>query len=235
VRAHLQDVLASEDFRRSPQASAVLRYLVESAFAKSVPKEYSIATEALGRPVCFDPRSDPAVRVEVRRLRQKLLEYYAGAGRAAALVFELPKGGYALAWRHRPEAVVATSIVVLPFANLTGDPAKEYFADGLTEELTSELARAPDLRVVARTSAFVFKGGGADVREIGRRLNVSMLVEGSVRWSDGRVRATVQLIDADSGFHRWAHSYEAGERDVFGSQQELAIRIREALLLRITP
>ena len=191
VRAHLQDILASEEFRRSPQASAVLRFLVESAIAKSVPKEYTIATEALGRHADFDPRTDPAVRVEARRLRQKLLEYYAGAGRDAGLVFDLPKGGYALTWRHQLPAAEPLSIAVLPFANLSGDAAKEFFADGLTEELTSELARAADLRVVARTSAFAFKGGAADIREIGRRLNVSTLVEGSVRWSDGRVRATV--------------------------------------------
>jgi len=235
ARKHLQDILASEDFRRSPRASAILRYLVECALAKSVPKEYFIATEALGRPADFDPRTDPAVRVEVRRLRQKLLEYYAGAGRDADVVVDLPKGGYALTWRHRPRAAEPLSIAVLPFTNLTGDPSKEYFADGLTEELTSELTRAADLRVVARTSAFVFKGGAADAREIGRRLNVSTLVEGSIRWSDGRVRATVQMIDADSGFHRWAHSYEAAEREILGCQQELAIRIREALLLRITP
>lgn len=235
VRAHLEEILASEGFRLSRQASAVLRYLVGSALEKRVPKEYSIATEALGRAAGFDPRADPAVRVAVRRLRQKLLEYYSGAGRDAALAFELPKGGYALAWRERWQPAAPTAIAVLPFTNLTGDPAKEFFVDGLTEELTSELARAADLRVVARTSAFAFKGTAADVREIGRRLDVSTLVEGSVRWSDGVVRATVQLIDANSGYHRWAHSYEAAERDIVGCQQELAIQIREALLLRITP
>lgn len=228
-------VLASHTFRRSPHASALLRYLVESALCGVVPKEYSIAVEALGRSLDFDSRLDPAVRVEVRRLRQKLLEYYAADGSDSEVVFELPKGGYALAWRHREKVSEPHSIAVLPFANLTGDSGKEFFADGLTEELTSELARAPDLRVVARTSAFVFKNRPADVREIGRRLNVSILVEGSVRLSDGRVRATVQLVEAESGFHRWAHSYEADERDIFACQQQLAVRIREALLLRIAP
>ncbi len=235
VPAHLAEVLASEDFRRSPQGSAILRYLVDAALAGVVPKEYSIATEALGRPTGFDPRTDPAVRVEVRRLRQKLLEHYAGAGASAELIFELPKGSYALTWRRRPPAAAPASIAVLPFANLSGDPERDYFVDGLTEELTSELARASDLRVVARTSAFAFKGSGADVREIGRRLNVATLVEGSVRWSAGRVRATVQLIEADSGFHRWTHSYDTDEGDILACQQQLAVRIREALLLRIGP
>jgi serine/threonine-protein kinase len=234
VHGHLQAILSSDAFRRSPHAAALLRYLVERAVAKSVPKEYAIATEALGRPADFDPRTDPTVRVEVRRLRQKLLEYYAEAGSDSSLVFDLPKGGYGLTWRHRQRLPEQPSIAVLPFENLTGDPSKEYFVDGLTEELTSELARAADLRVVARTSAFVFKNRPADVREIGRSLNVSTLVEGSVRWSDGRVRATAQLVDADSGFHRWSHSYEADERDILACHQKLAVQIREALLLRIT-
>jgi serine/threonine-protein kinase len=208
---------------------------MESALAESVPKEYVIATEALGRSTDFDPRTDPLVRVEVRRLRQKLLEYYAEDGRDSDLVFELPKGGYRLTWRRRQRSEQPLSIAVLPLENLTGDPSKEYFVDGLTEELTSELARAADLRVVARTSAFVFKNRPADAREIGRRLNVSNLVEGSVRWSNGRVRATVQLVEADSGFHRWAETHEVDERDILSCQQELAVRIREALLLGIRP
>lgn len=235
VREHLLSVLASDAFRRSPHASRLLTYLVDCAIAGSVPKEYTIATDALGRSPDFDPRTDPVVRVEVRRLRQKLLEHYAEAGRDSDLVFDLPKGGYGLTWRERPRSDEPLSIAVLPLENLTGDPAREYFVDGLTEELTSELARAADLRVVARTSAFVFKNRPGDVREIGRRLNVSHLVEGSVRWSDRRVRATVQLVEADSGFHRWAETLEVDERDVLTCQQELAVRIREALLLGIRP
>lgn len=235
VRRHLLSILGSDSFRRSPHASALLSYLVDSALAKSVPKEYVIATGALGRPADFDPRTDPVVRVEVRRLRQKLLEYYAEAGRDSDLVFELPKGRYGLTWRNRQRPEEPLSIAVLPLDNLTGDPSKEYFVDGLTEELTSELARAADLRVVARTSAFAYKNRPADVREIGRRLNVSNLVEGSVRWSNGRVRATVQLVEADSGFHRWVETHEVDERDIMACQQELAVRIREALLLGIRP
>jgi serine/threonine-protein kinase len=235
VRGHLQCILASDAFRRAPHASTLLSYLANSALAESIPKEYVIATEALGRSTDFDPRTDPVVRVEVRRLRQKLLEYYAEAGRDSDLVFELPKGGYQLTWRRRQRSEEPLSIAVLPLENLTGDLSKEYFVDGLTEELTSELACAADLRVVARTSAFVFKNRPADAREIGRRLNVSNLVEGSVRWSNGRVRATVQLVEADSGFHRWAETHEVDERDILSCQKELAVRIREALLLGIRP
>lgn len=235
VRRHLLSILASDVFRRSPNASALLRYLVECALAKSVPKEYVIATDALGRSPDFDPRTDPVVRVEVRRLRQKLLEYYAEAGRDSSLVLDLPKGGYGLTWRDRPRPDEPLSIAVLPFENLTGDPSKEYFVDGLTEELTSELARAVELRVVARTSAFVFKNRPTDARDVGRRLNVSNLVEGSVRWSNGRIRATLQLVETESGFHRWAETHEVAEHDILACQQELAARLREALLLGIKP
>ena len=235
VRGHLKSILGSDSFRRSPHASALLSYLVDCALAKSIPKEYVIATDALGRPADFDPRTDPAVRVEVRRLRQKLLEYYAEIGRDSDLVFELPKGGYGLTWHRRPRVEAPPSIAVLPLENLTGDPSKEYFVDGLTEELTGELARAASLRVVARTSAFVFKNRPADVREIGRCLNVSNLVEGSVRWSHGRVRVTVQLVEADSGYHRWAETLEVDESEILACQRELAVRIREALMLGIGP
>ena len=137
VRGHLQCLLASDAFRRAPHASTLLSYLVESALAESVPKEYVIATEALGRSTDFDPRTDPVVRVEIRRLRQKLLEYYAEDGRDSDLVFELPKGRYGLTWRHRQRSEQPLSIAVLPLENLTGDASKEYFVDGLTEELTS--------------------------------------------------------------------------------------------------
>jgi TolB-like protein/Flp pilus assembly protein TadD len=235
VRRHLLSILASDVFRRSPHASRLLTYLVDCAIAGSVPKEYVIATDALGRSPDFDPRTDPVVRVEVRRLRQKLLEYYAEAGRDSSLVLDLPKGGYGLTWRDRPRPDEPLSIAVLPFENLTGDPSKEYFVDGLTEELTSELARAVELRVVARTSAFVFKNRPTDARDVGRRLNVSNLVEGSVRWSNGRIRATLQLVETESGFHRWAETHEVAEHDILGCQQELAARLREALLLGIKP
>ena len=235
LRAHLASVLASDTFRRAPHSSALLRYLVDSTLSNTVPKEYAIGTEALGRPPGFDPRTDPSVRVEVRRLRQKLLEYYEGPGAHSDVVIDIPKGGYAIALSHREQAAqaAAAAVAVLPFVNLTGDAAKEYFVDGLTEELTSELARSPELRVVARTSAFLFKERAEDVREIGRRLNVASLVEGSVRWSEGRARVTAQLVETRTGFHRWAHSSEVCEQDVLRCQQELAARIREALLPRL--
>ena len=100
------------------------------------------------------------------------------------------------------------SIAVLPFESLSSDPDGDYFADGITEELTNALARQKGLRVAARTSAFAFKGQRIDVREIGERLNVSHVIEGSVRRSGRALRITAQLIDTADGFHLWSDQFD---------------------------
>jgi serine/threonine-protein kinase len=125
-----------------------------------------------------------------------------------------------------PPAPVLTpatpAIAVLPFVNLTPDRENEYFSDGMTEELSNALARVPGLRVVARTSAFAFKGKDLDAREIAVRLGVQTLVEGSVRKIGNRIRLTAQLIDAADGCHLWSETYERTLDDVFALQEELA-------------
>jgi TolB-like protein/DNA-binding SARP family transcriptional activator/Tfp pilus assembly protein PilF len=127
------------------------------------------------------------------------------------------------------------SIAVLPCANLSGDPEQEYFSDGLTEELTGILAGMHSLRVVARTSAFAFKGDDRDIREIAKTLNVSTVLECSVRRADERVRVSAQLINGADGFHLWADTYEREGTDVFAIQTDLALRIASALEARLTP
>jgi TolB-like protein/DNA-binding SARP family transcriptional activator/Tfp pilus assembly protein PilF len=134
-------------------------------------------------------------------------------------------------------AVVASpkSIAVLPCANLSADPDQEYFSDGLTEELTGVLAGMHSLRVVARTSAFAFKGDNRDIREIAGTLNVGTILECSVRRAGERVRVTAQLINAADGFHLWAETYEREGTDVFAIQTDLALRIAGALEAELTP
>ncbi|MHC4225781.1 MAG: adenylate/guanylate cyclase domain-containing protein, partial [Planctomycetota bacterium] len=100
------------------------------------------------------------------------------------------------------------SIVVLPFANMSGDPQQEYFSDGITEELITDLAGIPELFVISRNSAFTYKGQPVKVRDVGRDLGVRYVLEGTVRKVEGRVRITAQLIDATSGFHLWSESYD---------------------------
>jgi TolB-like protein/DNA-binding SARP family transcriptional activator/Tfp pilus assembly protein PilF len=127
------------------------------------------------------------------------------------------------------------SIAVLPCVNLSGDPAQEYFSDGLTEELTGVLAGMHSLRVVARTSAFAFKGDERDIRQIGNTLNVGTILECSVRRAGERVRVTAQLINAADGFHLWAETYEREGTDVFAIQTDLALRIANAMEAELTP
>ena len=125
------------------------------------------------------------------------------------------------------------SLVVLPFVEMDASRDSAYFGDGLTEELIHALSSAGDLRVTARTSAFQFKGQNLDVREIGRRLGVGMVVEGSVRRGDGRMRITAQLVSATDGTHLWSHTYDRQLDDALAVQEEIARSIAGALRLRL--
>lgn len=129
------------------------------------------------------------------------------------------------------------SIAVLPFVNVSNDPEQETFADGLTEDLITDLSRTAELFVIARNSAFAYKGQARDVREIAEDLGVRYLLEGSVRSAAGRVRINAQLIDASSGDHLWAERFDRRLDDIFAVQDEVTARIIEALLgrLRIPP
>jgi TolB-like protein/DNA-binding SARP family transcriptional activator len=128
-----------------------------------------------------------------------------------------------------------SNIAVLPLANVGGRPDEDYFADGLTDELITTLSRVRSLRVVARTSAFAFKGQNRDVREIGRTLGVGTVLEGSVRRDGDRLRVAVELIDAADGFQLWSNTYERRVQDLFELQTDLALRIADALRAELTP
>jgi TolB-like protein len=121
------------------------------------------------------------------------------------------------------------SIAVLAFSNLTGDPAKEYFGDGMAEELIHTLTRITDLEIPSRTSSFAYKGRNADIRQIARDLGVSMILEGSVRSAGDRIRVTAQLVSADSGFHIWSQTFDRQFSDVFQLQDEIAGAILQKL------
>ena len=127
------------------------------------------------------------------------------------------------------------SIAVLPFANLSGDKEQEYFSDGLAEEIINTLAQIPRLKVIARTSAFAFKGQNTDIRRIAETLGVANILEGSVRRSGNRIRVTAQLITATDGTHLWSERYDRELADVFEVQDEIAAAISKALQVRLTP
>jgi adenylate cyclase len=121
------------------------------------------------------------------------------------------------------------SIAVLPFENMSGDPEQEYFADGMVEEIITALSRFKSLFVIARNSSFTFKGRAVDIKEVGRRLGVRYVLEGSVRKAAGKVRITGQLIDAVTGAHIWADRFERDLTDVFALQDEVTIAVVSAI------
>jgi len=127
----------------------------------------------------------------------------------------------------------SSSIVVLPFINMSADPEQEYFCDGLAEELINGLTQLRGLHVVARTSAFSFKGKEMDVREIGAKLNVSSVLEGSVRKAGSRIRVMAQLVDVANGYHLWSERFDREMDDVFAIQDEITQAIVEKLKIRL--
>jgi TolB-like protein/cytochrome c-type biogenesis protein CcmH/NrfG len=125
------------------------------------------------------------------------------------------------------------SIIVLPFANLGGDAEQDYFADGLTEDLTSELSRLHGAFVIARNTAFTFKGKSIDVRQIGREIGVRYVLEGSVRKAGQRVRVAAQLIDAETGAHLWADRFDRDLSDLFSLQDAITVELARVLAVRL--
>jgi TolB-like protein/tetratricopeptide (TPR) repeat protein len=149
----------------------------------------------------------------------------------AALGYLLYERGFDRA--HASEA--HSSIAVLPFTNLSGDPGRDYFSDGMSEELLNLLARVPGLQVASRTSSFAYKGRNLDIREVGRELGVETVLEGSVRQSGDQVRITAQLIDAETGFHLWSETYDRRLADIFQVQDEIAAAIVDKLRIELAP
>jgi serine/threonine-protein kinase len=190
----------------------------------------------------FDPRIDPIVRVEARRLRAKLKAYYASPGRRDAILIVFPKGTYVPVFRCRGAAsavlqrseLAEKSIAVLPFSNLTPGAGDEYFSDGLTEELIHLLTRIPGLRVVAWGSASQLRGRDEDLAGIRQQLKVGAVLRGSVRRTPGRVRVTAQLIDAESGSYLWSEAYDREMQNVFAIQEEMARAIVNTLEPRLS-
>ena len=164
------------------------------------------------------------------------------ASQAAARHTPLPQqAGATTGLRHAPPTVVATppstaraltSVAVLPFANMSADGDNEYFCDGLAEELLNALSKIDALKVAARTSAFSFKGKGADVGTMGRTLGVTNILEGSVRRSGNRLRVSVS-VNATDGYQLWSERYDREMRDIFELQDEITLAVVEALKLTL--
>ncbi|MBI1791693.1 MAG: hypothetical protein HYR60_29535 [Acidobacteria bacterium] len=214
-----------------------LRFTVETALdgRGAELKEYVLGVEVFDRKPSYDPRIEPIVRVEARRLRSRIKKYYETEGRDDPVRIEFSTGRYAPDFRRPEEKAppAVPTVAVLPFSNLSADPDNEYFSDGLTEELIHALTRLERLRVVAWPSAHQFKGKPHDIRQIGEQLEVGSVLEGSVRRAGDRLRVTAQLVDVRSGVYIWSETYERQVEDVFAIQEEIARKIADTLLLHL--
>jgi TolB-like protein/Flp pilus assembly protein TadD len=176
--------------------------------------------------------ADPARRfqsVEELQARLAALAGPEGPGQApAAIVSSAPTAS-------RPAGARGNSIAVLPFTDLSPERDQEYFCDGIADELISSLTAIKDLQVAARGSSFCFKGQATDIREIGRRLNVATVLDGSVRKAGGRLRITAELVSVADGYQLWSERYDRDLADIFAIQDEVTAAIIEHLRLRLMP
>ena len=158
-----------------------------------------------------------------------------GWRKVVASIAELAGQGAPSAASGPAAAIRKLSICVLPFANMSDDPQQEYFSDGISEDIITDLSKVSALSVIARNSAFAFKGKNIDVQQIARQLNVAYVLEGSVRKAGGRVRITAQLIDGARNDHIWAERYDRDLTDIFALQDEISEAIVKALKLKLLP
>jgi serine/threonine-protein kinase len=247
ISLQLDRIVASPIFRTSGRLCAFLRFIVSQALAGNADnlKEFGIGLEVYGKdPTHYQPSGDPIVRVEAARLRSKLREYYEGIGQSDPIRIEVPKGSYAPhfgASGGTPEVVAGVPgrqrpfLAVLPFASPDSSPEDQLFADGLTDELISSLARISGLRVLARTSSFCLREPAREVRKIGAQLGVQFVVEGSVRRGGGQLRVTAQLADCAEGCLLWSGAFDRRTAGLLEMQTELAGAIAAALRLELLP
>jgi adenylate cyclase len=236
--AQLDRILSSAAFKAPEKQRDFLRFVVNEKIAgrESQLKGYTIALAIYGRPDGFDPQVDPIVRVEAGRLRRALEHYYLTDGECDPLRITIPKGRYVPSFEPNdlktgaPEPEVRTaqaSIAVMPVSDMATDGDHAFFADGLTEELTAELSRYQDLRVIASQSSMRFKGQQIDPRKVGADLGVRFLLAGSVRREAGTVKILVQLLDTTTAEQIWSESFtrEASASHLIRMQEDIASRV----------
>jgi len=279
IRAELAQVLASAGFARNARMSRFLAFLVDRHLEghDAELKESLIAIEVFGRRPDYDPKQDSIVRTEAARLRARLAEHYAGAGRQSFVIVDIPKGRYVPVFRYRdaPRAVpgdVAAQpaperrarsrwllvasfcvalvlggaawwslhgqhtpipIAVLPLINLGHDPSGDLFADGLTGELVRNLSVIDGLAVRSRTSALLFTERVRDARDIGPRLGVDYLVDGSVLRAGDTLQIDVQLVRTRDGVPVWSGDFDRPIGDIFDVEDEIALAIVNKLRLHL--
>jgi adenylate cyclase len=189
----------------------------------------SIVNESVGNriDVRFEDAGETAVKNIERPIR--IWKWHPGTAAPAAA-----NGHRHPAAAQQPKTATA-SIAILPFTNMSGDPEQEYFSDGISEDIITDLSKIAGLTVIARNSSFTYKGRSVDIRTVGRELGVQSVLEGSIRRAGQRVRITAQLIDAGSGAHLWADRYDRDLTDIFAVQDDVTHRIVDALKVTLGP
>lgn len=224
IGVHLGDVIEKADGTVYGDGVNIAARLEGLAEPGGITVSESIRTAVRGKvDASFDDQGEQKVKnipEPIRAYRVKVAGDIASKPRSAV-------GGIGRSLPDQP------SIAVLPFTNMSGDPEQEYFSDGITEDIITDLSKLSGLLVIARNSTFTYKGRAVDVRQVGRELEVSHVLEGSVRRAGSRVRITSQLLDSATGHHAWAERYDRNLEDIFAVQDEITSQIVAALDVRL--
>jgi len=262
IRDQLNTVLNSVLFTHAERLSRFLKFVVDETLGGRVDRlnQFAIAIDVFDRDETFDPSIDAIVRVEAGRLRSKLIEYYAELGRDDPIRIELPKRSYVATFQRaagsnaqNPAAeaifereifsrndlnkltnLTEPTIAILPFVNMSPDPEQEYFADGVTEDLITDLSNLPGISVISRQSTFAYKGANVTVQQVCKELGANLVLEGSVRKVGNKVRITAQLIGGSNGQHLWAERYDRDFENIFDIQDEVNQKIVSACRLQLS-
>jgi TolB-like protein/Tfp pilus assembly protein PilF len=285
IREQLDRIIKSSPFLQSQRRQRFLEYIINEALAGRGErlKGYNIGVEVFDRPETFDPATDPLVRIEAARLRDKLREYYEAEGGNDPIRIDLPKGSYTphIVFRRtatpglqtgRPSGAVVpesrhrklpgglliafitgvllvllagfavwrwlspstellekASIAVLPFENIGNDPKWDRFAEGVTEDIVTDLSHSKDLFVVSRHTTEAYTAKPEDVRDVGRDLGVRYVLQGAIQATGDQIWVTAHLIDSDTGAYVWTSRYDRPATDLFKVQSDLTSKIAATL------
>jgi serine/threonine-protein kinase len=238
IRAVVRRIQSGAGLSAAPTLRHLLEHTVEltlNGHAEEI-KESTLAIEVFGRKTSFDPRSDPIVRVQARKLRDRLAAWYETEGAQDDVVIEYVRGSYVPRFSLRGDKPRhQRSVAVLPFTNLSDTTALDYLCDGVAEEIRYVLSRVHGIRVVAHASSSSLRKRTEDIQAIGTLLNADFLVRGTVRSSGPVLRITAELIAAEDGFLVWAERWERAEGDVFPVHDEIAAAVSAALRSQMSP
>lgn len=243
VRQQLDRILNSKTFQHVQRLKRFVSFVVleTKAGRGDQLKEFVVGVQVFDKEASFDPRNDPIVRVQARRLRTRLATYYAEEGQNDDLLIELPKGGYAAVFKRRETAlarkhVPATlarrnTIVVMPFADHSAAHDLDYFCQGVSEEIIHTLSKLETSRVVARDLSQL----SADSQVLGESgLRAGVIVTGSVRKSGDDLRVTAQIVDGVSGNYVWSETFDRKNKNIFAVQEEVAQAVLKRLQTSLT-